>query len=305
MKITPYRELKLRDELLPLFQHAFWWPFNPQEFEKIVKADPRLQHSPVGYAAIDDNRLVGFVGVMDITTRTLEDSEEKVGGIWGVVTHPAHARRGISKTLMKRSHEHFREEGYKFSLLNTSKSLIAYSIYRKLDYKDVIIYPSVYKVIPDQKKKKTKKTSRKTKLNWNKILEIFAKATKDQTGFVVRSPRYGKMLETRKRVQPRKSIISENGYALLKEEGGNVTIQEIIASTKKGTDKLITQSEENAKKVVIAEAVLDNNLQKNYLSHEFMLLEVSYDLLMSKPLTKASFMEVYGHKFYAAATDYF
>jgi len=296
MRIITYRELKSRDELLPLFQHAFWWPFSPQEFEKTIKADPRLQHSPVGYAAIEDNRLVGFVGVMDIATRTLESSEEKVGGIWGVVTHPAYARKGISTALMKRSHEYFREEGYKFSLLNTSKSLIAYRFYRKLGYRDILNYPSVYKVITKQKKI-TKKINRKIKLDWNKVLEIFDQATKDHTGFVVRSPRYGKMLETRKRVQPRKSIVADKGYALLKEEGGNVGIREIIAFTKEETDRLITQSEEKAKKTVIAEAVLNNDLQKAYLSHGFMLLEDSYGLLMSKPLTKANFREVYGHKF--------
>jgi len=305
MRITTYRELKSKDELLPLFQHAFWWPFNPKEFEKIIKADPRLQNSPVGYAAIENNRLGGFVGVMDMATRTLESSEEKVGGIWGVVTHPAHARKGISTALMKRSHDYFREAGYKFSLLNTSKSLIAYNFYRKLDYKDVMTYPRVYKVIPKQKKKKTRKTSRKTKLDWNKVLEIFGQVTEDRTGFVVRSPRYGKMLETRKGVHPRKSIVSDNGYALLKEERGNVSIREIVAFTEEETSRLITQSEEKAKKTVIAEAVLNNDLQKSYLSHGFMLLEDSYDLLMSKPLTNANFREVYGHKFYAAATDYF
>ncbi|MGD8566015.1 MAG: GNAT family N-acetyltransferase [Candidatus Bathyarchaeota archaeon] len=304
MKITTYRELKLRDELLPLFQHAFWWPFNPQEFEKIIKTDPRLEHSPVGYAAIDDNRLVGFVGVMDIATRTLERSEEKVGGIWGVVTHPAHAKKGIFTALMKKSHEYFREERYKFSLLNTSKPLIAYRFYQKLGYKDVLTYPSVYKVIPKQKKT-ARKSGKRPKLDWNKVLKIFNRATKDQTGFVVRSQRYGKMLETTKRVQPRKSIVTDKGYILLKEEGGNVTIREVIAFTKEEADRLITQSEEKAKKTIIAEAVLNNNLQKNYQKHGFMLLEVGYDLLMSKPLTQTKFREIYGHKFYAAATDYF
>ena len=97
MRITTYRELQSKDQLLPLFQHVFWWPFNPKEFEKTIKADPRLKNSPVGYAALEKKRLVGFVGVMDIVTRTLHGSEEEVGGIWGVVTDPAYARKGIFK----------------------------------------------------------------------------------------------------------------------------------------------------------------------------------------------------------------
>ena len=48
MEITTYRELQSKDELLPLMDQAFEWPFNPVEFEEIIKADPRLQHGPVG-----------------------------------------------------------------------------------------------------------------------------------------------------------------------------------------------------------------------------------------------------------------
>jgi len=241
---------------------------------------------------------------MDIMTRTLQGSEEKVGGIWGVVTHPAHARKGIFRTLMHKSHEYFADKSYKFSILNTSKSLIAYALYQKLGYRDAIIYRGVYKVIKDTKKT-TEKRGKKTGMDWNKILEIYNQATQDKTGFVIRDTQYGKMLETRKRIQPKKCIVTNKGYALLKEDSGNVAIQEIIALTKDEISKLITHSESEATKTVIAEAVLNNNLQKAYLSSGFMIFQDSYDLLMSKPLAKASFKEVYGNKFYAAATDYF
>jgi len=304
MKIISYRELQSKNELLPLFQHAFWWPFNPKEFEKTIKADLRLQNSPVGYAAIKNNHVVGFVGVMDIATRTLHGSKENVGGIWGVVTHPAHARKGISTALMQRSHRYFTEKSYKFSLLNTSKSLIAYTFYQKLGYRDMMVYPSAYKVITETRKT-TKKSGKKTKLDWNKIVEIYNQATQGKTGFVLKDAKYGKMLETRKRIQPEKSIVTDKGYALLKENEGNVSIQEIMALTRDELSKLITQSEEKAKRTIIAEATLDNDLQKAYLSHGFTVLEDSYDILMHKPLTNQSFTEVYGNKFHVAATDYF
>ena len=101
MEIETYKELQSKGELLPLFQHAFWWPFNPTEFDKTIRTDPRLKDSPVGYAAIRDKQVAGFVGVMDIETRTTQNSVEKVGGIWGVVTHPAYARKGIFKRIKK------------------------------------------------------------------------------------------------------------------------------------------------------------------------------------------------------------
>jgi len=305
MRIATYRELQSKDELLPLFQQAFWWPFNPKEFEKTIKADPRLRNSPVGYAAIKSNHLVGFVGVMEIMTRTTEGSEEKVGGVWGVVTHPAHARKGIFTALMQKSHEYFKEQGYKFSLLNTSKSLIAYTFYQKLGYRDVTVYPSAYKVVKQTKKTTRKSGKKNTKLDWSGILDMFNQVTEDRSGFVVRSTQYGKMLETRKIIQPKKCIVTGKGYALLNEDRGNVSVQEMIALTKGEVSKLITHSESKATKTVIAEAVLDDTLRRAYLSHGFMILEDSYGLLMFKPLTNASFMEVYGNKFYAAASDYF
>lgn len=129
-----------------------------------------------------DKQIAGFVGVMDIATRTLKESEENVGGIWGVVTHPAHARKGIFKALMQKSHNYFKEQGYKFSLLYTSKILIAYALYHKLGYEDTIGSPSAYKVIKETKKT-AKKTRKKIKLDWDKILELYNQATKNYTGF--------------------------------------------------------------------------------------------------------------------------
>ena len=304
MKIITYRELQAKDELLVLFEQAFWWPFNPKEFEKTIKADPRLKNSPIGYAAVKNNHLAGFVGVMDIATRTLDGSEENIGGIWGVVTHPANARKGISTALMQRSHEYFREEDYKFSLLNTCKPLIAYAFYQKLGYKDAIVYPGAYKLIK-KPKKPAKRTGKKVKLDWNKILKIYNQATKNRTGPVLRDKQYGKMLETWKRIQPEKSIVTDKGYALLKEDEGNMTVLEVMALTTEEISKLITQIEEEATKTVIDRAVLDKNIREAYQSHGYMVLKDSYDVLMAKPLTKATFTEAYGNKFYATSADSF
>jgi hypothetical protein len=72
MKIIPYRDLELKDGLLPLLDHAFYWIFNRRQFEDLVKIDSRLKNSPVGFCAIEDGRIIGHVGVMDLATRTLD-----------------------------------------------------------------------------------------------------------------------------------------------------------------------------------------------------------------------------------------
>lgn len=304
MKITTYRELQSKDELLPLFQHAFWWPFNPKEYDKTIKADPRLKNGPVGYAAIVDNHIAGFVGVMDITTRTLQESEETVGGIWGVVTHPVHARKGIFKALMQRSHDSFKEQGYKFSLLYTSKILIAYAAYHKLGYKDTAAYSSAYKVI-NETRKTVKKTRKKIKLDWGRLLKLYNQATKNQPGFVIRDKQYGRMLEIRKRIQPEKSILTDKGYALLREDEGTMYVKELIALKKEEGSKLIAQIEEKTTKAIIDEKVVNKDTLDTYKSRGYMTIREGYDLLMSKQLTDTTFEETYGHTFHATSADFF
>lgn len=60
MKVETYRELESKDELFPLIDQAWWEMLNPIEFEEIVKTDPRLKHSPVGYVAAENDHIVGF-----------------------------------------------------------------------------------------------------------------------------------------------------------------------------------------------------------------------------------------------------
>ncbi|MDH5771384.1 MAG: GNAT family N-acetyltransferase [Candidatus Bathyarchaeota archaeon] len=104
MNIIAYRELRSKNELLALMDQALSWLFNPQKEEEIIKIDPRLKNSPVGYCALEDNHVVSFVGVMDLATRTLDGTIEPAGELSGVATLPSHARRGISTALMERAH---------------------------------------------------------------------------------------------------------------------------------------------------------------------------------------------------------
>jgi len=303
MKITTYRELQSKDELLPLFQHAFWWPFNPDEYGKTISADPRLKNSPVGYAAIRDNHVVGFVGVMDIATRTLQGSQEMVGGIWGVVTHPVHTRQGIFKALMQRSHDYFKEQGYKFSLLYTSKMLIAYEFYHKLGYEDTVSYSSAYKIVENPGKPGRK--TRKKKLDWDRLLALYNDVTKDYTGFVVRYKRYCRMLEIRKKIQPEKSVVMDKGYALLREDAGNMHVRELIALDKEEGNRLIAQIEGKATKAIIDEKVVSNETLDTYKSRGFMIIGEGYDLLLARQLADTTFVETYGRRFHATSADSF
>jgi predicted acetyltransferase len=305
MRVETYRELDSKDELFPLVDQALWEYLNPVEFERDIEADPRLKHSQIGYAAIEKDRIIGFVGVMDMVTRSVDGSQVKVGGIWDVATHPAYTRKGVASTLMKRVHEDFRERGYPFSLLTAGRAEIAYNFYRKLGYEEVLTFPSAYKIIKPAKKT-VEAAKRKIESDWNGILRIFRQVTEDRTGLVIRTDEYMKMLDKREIIQSDKTIQTEKGYALLKEDEGRIAIKEIMAPTKEETLRLIRRAEEKAVKTVANRLILSDRTLNAYRSEGYMTLTESYGVLMAKPLTKsATFQGTYGNDFYLTDVDVF
>lgn len=305
MNITSYRELQLKNELLPLMDQAFWWPFNPQKHGEIIKIDPRLKNSPVGYCALENDHVVGFVGVMDLATRTLDGTMELAGGIWGVATLPSHVRKGISATLMQKAHRYFQEQDYRFSFLNTSQTLIAYAYYQKLGYTDATEYPSAYRILQKTRTSKPAENEKK-RIDWKKILEIYGQYSTQKTGLVVRDKEYLKLLEKREKIQPKKTIMTKTGYILLKEEKETMLIQEIIAPTIDEANKLIEEVEKKAETIVYDKVILDNKILQAYETRGYMVLNRSYGVLMVKPLRKsATFRQVYGDKFYMSSANSF
>lgn len=305
MKIKTYRELKSKDDLFPLIDQGLWEYLNPLEFEQDIKADPRLKHSSIGYAAVQKDFIIGFVGVMDMVTRSVDGTEVKVGGIWDVVTHPAHAKKGVATILMEKAHGYFREKDCQFSFLTSGRADIAHNFYKKLGYEEALTFPSAYKIIKPTRKP-VHPPKRKMKPNWDRILRVYRQVTEDRTGLVIRSEEYMKMLERRKIIHPEKTIQTEKGYVLMKEDEGKVTIKEIIAPTKEETIRLMRKAEERALKTVVDRAVLSDKTLNAYKAEYYMTLTQSYGTLMAKPLTKsATFLETYDNKFYLTSVDLF
>jgi predicted acetyltransferase len=310
MKILTHRELESKDELLPLMDHAFGWPFNPKTYEKLIKIDPRLKNSAVGFCAVENEHAVGYVGVMDLATQTLDGNIEYVGGIYGVATLPSHARKGISTALMNRVHEHFRERNYRFSFLCTSHTLVAYSMYQKLGYTDLLERQSAYKVL-DLKKTKVAEKQKSQKLDFDKLLKIYSKFVKDKTGFVVRDKAYLTMLKKTGYFGGRDCIIEEDGYVIFRSNWGGTWIKatwvrELVALNAKQMNKLLELVEAKAKDLVMDRYVPDEALMQIYKSRDYMIEKRSHGVIMVKPLTAdASFKQTYGDKFYLTDLDFF
>jgi ribosomal protein S18 acetylase RimI-like enzyme len=286
-------------------EQAFGWPFDPEEFEKTIKADPRLIDGCIGFCAVDEEKLVGYVGVMDLATRTLQNTVEMAGGIYGVATLPGHTRRGICGALLNRAHEYFKKRGYRFVFLTASPTIVAHGMYEKLGYFDVTSFPGVYKVKVKEEKKDNPPLE-EPKLDFDRMLEIYCDYVKNRTGFVVRNKAYMKMLAKTHEIAARECIIAQRGYVIFKREKKQVRIRELIAHDQEEMNRLVGQAEDRAQRVVYGRAILDPALRKVCESRGFTVLEAGHGVLMVKELiANVSFNEAYGDVFFMSALDHF
>ncbi len=303
MKIVTYRELEDKSSMLPLMEQAFGWSFDEEEFEKTIRIDPGLKESCVGLCAIDRGKTVGYVGIMNLTTRTIDGAVERVGGIYGVATMPGHTRHGICGSLMNRAHEYLIQKGYRFSFLTTNLTIAAHDLYTKLGYFDVTSFPGAYKSLV--KKKKAEKPLRVTGFDFTKMLEIYDKYAIDRTGFAVRDQAYLKALVKTSKISARDCVISDKGYVIFKKEKKQIRVRELVTNDEKEMHNLILLVEDMAENLVYARAVLDRDLQNAYRSHGYIVLKAGHGVIMVKELADLSFKEAYGDKFYMSSLDHF
>jgi predicted acetyltransferase len=305
MNVITYRELEPKDEIMMLMELAFWWPTSPKDLDEVINIDVRLKNSPVGFCAVKDGRLAGFVGVMDIPTKTVKGKTEIVGGIWAVATNPDFSRQGICKKLLDEAHNYFRQQEYRFSFLCTSRTIIAYGIYKRLQYVEVEYinrFPGVYKVLD-----KTESVDKKAdiRLDPEKIHQIYEKFTENKTGFAVRQKDFVAMFAKRKGFNEQKSIQKEKGYALLMEVRNVIKVQDLVALDNATYEELIGEIEELAKSGVINGRVGDERLLNMYKSKGYRVQKGDNTVLMVKNLTSVSIDKVYGESFYMGSLDWF
>jgi len=304
MRVVAYRDLESKSGLLPLLDQAFGWPFNEGEFNRFLKIDPRLKNSVVGFCALENGKVVSYVGAMDLLTRTLGGTFERVGGVYGVATLPGYTRRGLSAALFEATHEYFRSRGYRFSFLNTSPTLVAYSLYKKLGYSDVYSYPSVYKVLNTPKAQPTRKET--LKLDLDRILALYNKHVMNRVGLVVRDRAYLAMLAKDKRLTKKGVVCSDKGYIVFKKEQYSTRIFEVATQSKAEATKLVGAVERQARGVIVARAVLDKALHRVYSSRGYTALAEGHGMFMVKSLeTNAAFSQVYGNEFFQTQLDHF
>ena len=305
--ILAYTELKQKDSLLPVLEQAFWWPFNPAEYDRRTKTDSRLRDGSVGFCALRDGMVVGFVGVMDFTLRTASGKGERVGGIYAVATHPEYTRRGISTALLDRSHEYFMAKGYRFSILTTSPTIVAHGLYARLGYFDVAPFISAY-LGARPKARKAPRPRGSARPDFSRMLELFRQSVKGKTGFAIREEEYLRTLFKLYAISAKDCVLTERGYLIFKKEKDCIRIAELVAQNDKEVLKLIELVEGLTKKPIVGRLGIpgSGDLIRAYRSRGFTVLDNGHGVLMAKELVVgASFKDCFGDRFCMSILDHF
>ncbi|MDD4307558.1 MAG: GNAT family N-acetyltransferase [Thermoplasmata archaeon] len=87
--------------------------------------------------AVEGEKVVTQVGAQYPLIQT-SDGKARAGFIEAVAGTPSLARKGYAKALMKRVHEQMLDDGIDVFVLTTSRILVAYDMYPKLGYHDML-----------------------------------------------------------------------------------------------------------------------------------------------------------------------
>jgi len=100
------------NELQPLSELVY----PPEVMATIVWRDVTWAHAAWWVLVYREDRLVASAG-LHLREARHDGARVRIGGIGGVMTHPAERRRGFATAALQRAHDVFAEQGAQFSLL--------------------------------------------------------------------------------------------------------------------------------------------------------------------------------------------
>ncbi|MFQ5883652.1 MAG: GNAT family N-acetyltransferase [Thermoplasmata archaeon] len=290
MKFLGYDEIDQRDAYV-LSMMAFGWPLTPIRLEKRVKYDDRWFDDSLLYAAVKGKAISQIAGLR-IPTRTA-DGEETILGVAGVATLPSYARKGYSIKLFQELHKRFREEGMGVAFLCTAKSLVAYDLYRKFDYKDCMFFPRAVRPLVRRKKPKGIIFRRYWKKDAPDIDAVYGRFTRGLFGFVLRQKDYiGARMKIWKGLKDRLSVVETDkgtcGYVMKREMEGDVVLDEFVVPSVRNADRVLRNLESQEKgDYILAHSFAGKKQTDHFKSRGYKLTPESWDVCMVAPLSKS------------------
>jgi GNAT superfamily N-acetyltransferase len=170
-----------------IFQLSLYWPAIPKLLRELRSNDDRYTREFGIFAVMQDGTVAGGLLLMRISTQTTQGMLE-VGGINAVSTRPDFARRGLMTAITNRAHEYFLERGLEYSVLTSSKRLVAMTMYQQLGYGEIdhsevaVKYPN-QPHIPSPKDTLVRPFS---ETDVDSIDSVYKRAVEGSTGFIYR-----------------------------------------------------------------------------------------------------------------------
>lgn len=306
MRIVPYDEMNDPAGFALLSDSAFGYPHTPEQIAGRRKLDPRYR-DPFGFAMMEGRAVVGFIGVLDVRARTRSGRVVPVGGIHNVMTRPDCARKGISAGLFERAHDHFLSRGCDFSFLFTSRSLVAWHLYRKLGYLEMPLSvrkpPTAY--LLRAAKGKPGRLPHRGRLDLNRVERLFAERWGAKRSTFVNGTGW-----LRGRMKwwnvPASSIITDRAGFVYAETGRHtVSIHEFVARNRDARARLLSRVESLNRPVTIHYLVRDPALVSLYRRRGCLFRPLSFYVCMARPLSKTSLLAAFGPNFAWSPLDQF
>ncbi len=186
-------QIKYFDELSDLYQLTtlYYLSLNstriaPEFLNKMRQNDDRFAPEFGLFAVNPDGIVIGGVFLMKMLTKTIL-GDLTVGGLSGVATRPGYERNGVMTKLATKCQNYFTNNNIDYIFLTTTRSIGAYSLYKKLGYKDL----SIPKIAWKQARGNYSYDKDNTIVNFDNhhysdVDRIFNVVTKGSYGFVYR-----------------------------------------------------------------------------------------------------------------------
>lgn len=246
MNIVHYDEVKdwqMTEMTLTCFNH----PYSKEHIEDMISADSRLPDWGGELYAKEDDKVLGTVGMLYPHLKTKEGIE-KVGGIRNVCTRPSAGRKGVSTKLFEEAHRRMKEKGVRYSFLMTDQYLVAYNLYKKLGYRNMMKYPAAYKKVDDVESDIEFKKERDP----HYVRKTYKNSVKSLYGLVVRETDFMDMVDARGWPKNKNLKIAYEdgkriGYALFSKSRDSMICNEIAVEDFNNLPKLVRALESRVK----------------------------------------------------------
>ena len=306
MNAVPYEELRDPRDFFELMEACFGEIAAPEHPELVRRYDERRRRE-FGFGIYRGRALASFIGVAELTVRTRSGQTETALGIHHVATHPAFARKGLSRRMLDFVHERYRKAGRRFSFLYTSRSLVARALYCDFGYEEIPISgeraPRAVLILPESRKRLNANRTRIAELAAAE--KLFAAATAGEAGFVIRQPGWPLARLKQWKQKPGDVFIDRDGYAFTEPDRFGRRIEEFVGRDRAAYVRLLDRIVAATRGGLVDYYVRDPILRRIYAERGARLRRATYASLMVKPLTRATFRSVFGPRFFQSPVDQF